>query len=210
MSIFFTDGQEILVLEISNGKASISSNECNLLVYKASRVGPSGFDRFPEGQLLVERMLKSSTVLSSGLDSVPLIHTCERPLFEIVRREASPGCISFRAPDAELQDELKNLQRFRQELKKRTLRTRYGLSPPPEPQATLRTLFQEGKIDSIPLELVLQHSSDVCIWRWGEFGLHFLSLSRNKGGSIAFIEEAAQGLGIELIRVNSIREIPSW
>lgn len=210
MGIFFTDGQERLGMEVSGRSKSLSSAECHLFVYKASRHGPSGFDRFPGGQALVDRLLRSSMVLSSGLDSIPLVHTFERPLFEVVRKEASLGCVSFASPDSGLQKELENLQHLRNELKKEALRKRYGRSSPPETQAILKSLFQGGKIDSTPLEFILQHSSCVCIWLWGEFGLHFLSLGRNKGDSFEFVKAAAHELDVELIRVRSIREIPSW
>jgi hypothetical protein len=71
-------------------------------------------------------------------------------------------------------------------------------------------LFKGSQIESTPLELVLQHSSHACIWLWGELGLHFLSLSRNKGGSLKFIKVAARELNIDLIGTSSLREIPSW
>lgn len=217
MGIFFTDGHERLKTEVSYWSKFLSSAECYLLVYKAFHVGPSGFDRFPEGQALVEHILRSSTILSHGLDHIPLV---QRPLFEIVRKEASPGCVSFDSPDSNLRKELENLQQLRDALKKQALLKRYGRNPPPQPPSLLRSLFQGSQeveisspphaIDSMCLEFVLKHSSHACIWRWGEFGLHFLSLSRNKGGSLQFIEEAAHELDVELIRASSIREIPTW
>lgn len=210
MGIFFTDGQERLKTEVSYWGESLSAAECHLLVYKASPVGPSGFDRFPEGRALVERILRASTILSPESDSIPLAHAPGSPSFEIVRKEASPGCVSFDSPDFNLREELENLQRLRDALKKQALHRRYGRIPPPEPPALLRALFQTSQIDSMSLEFVLKHSSHVCLWRWGEFGLHFLSLSRNKGNSIHFIKKAAHELGVELMKASSIREIPTW
>jgi hypothetical protein len=217
VGIFFTDGQERLKTEVSSWGEFLSSAECYLLVYKASHVGPSGFDRFPEGQALVEHILRTSTLLARGLDSIPLV---QRPLFELVRKEASPGCVSFDSPDSTLRTELENLQHLRDALKKQALLKRYGRNPPPQPPALLRSLFQGSQevelrdpphaIDSKCLEFVLKHSSHACIWRWGEFGLHFLSLSRDKGGLLQFIEQAAHELDVELIRISSIREIPTW
>ncbi|WP_155893505.1 hypothetical protein [Cystobacter fuscus] len=210
MGIFITDGQERLSVEVPDWRESLSWAECYLIVYKASRLGPSGFDRFREGQSLVERMLRTSVVLSSGPDFVPLVHTAERPLFEVVRKEASHGCVSFDSPDSGLLEELENLQHLRHALKKQALHRRYGRSPSPEPQALLRTLFQGKQIGAKPLGFVLQHSSHACIWRWGEFGLHLLSLGQNKRSSIRFVEAAANELDVELIETSSIHKIPAW
>ncbi|WP_157775216.1 hypothetical protein [Melittangium boletus] len=210
MGIFFTDGHERLVQQVSDGGALFSSIECHLYVYKASRVGPSGFDRFPEGRTMVERMLRGSMILSSGMDSMPLLHPTDSHAFEVVRRESSRGCLSFGPPDSELRGDVDALQHLHHELKKQKLRKRFGHTLPPDPPASLRSLFHGERIDSMLLQFVLRHSPYACLWMWGEFGLHFLSLSQNAGGASDFVKAAALEQGIELIAVDSSCDIPSW
>ncbi|ATB44116.1 hypothetical protein CYFUS_009597 [Cystobacter fuscus] len=210
MGIFFADGRELLEKYVSGSREFFSSIECQLNVYKAERVGPSGFDQFPEGRALAERMLRDSMILSSGGDSLPLLHLNDGARFSIVKREALNGCLSFGSPDSDLRREVDALEHLRRELKKQALRERYGQPRPPGPPAALRDLFHGRRIDSKLLEFVLRHASHACIWSWGEFGLYFLSLSQDKRGLSDFIKTAASEQGIELIDAGSIDKIPTW
>ncbi|WNG21443.1 hypothetical protein [Cystobacter fuscus] len=210
MGIFFADGRELLEKYVSGSREFFSSIECQLNVYKARPVGPSGFDQFPEGHALVERMLRDSMILSSGEASVPLLHPLDGDGFSIVRKEALSGCLSFGSPDSDLRREVDALEHLRRELKKQALRERYGHPLSPDPPAALKDLFQGRWMDSKLLEFVLRHSSHACIWNWGEFGLHFLSLSLTRGGSRDFIKTAASEQGVALIDAGSIDKIPTW
>jgi hypothetical protein len=155
-------------------------------------------------------MLRDSMILSSGGASIPLLHPLDGSGFSIVKTEALSGCLSFGSPDSDLRREVDALEHLHRELKKQALRERYGHPLPPDPPATLRDLFHGRRMDSKLLEFVLRHSSHACIWDWGEFGLHFLSLSLNKGCPRDFIKTAASEQGIELIGAGSIDKIPTW